>query len=92
MKLLVIYRPDSEYSRSVETFVHDFQQRHGMLVRKVEVVDSQSRDGMATLSLYDIMQQPAILAMADDGQLLHYWAGPEIPLLDDVASYFIQGQ
>lgn len=92
MKLLVIYRPDSEHARSVETFIHDFDKRHGALVRKIEVVNSQSRDAMATMSLYDIMQQPAILALADDGQLLQHWAGPQLPTLDEVAAYFVQSR
>ncbi len=88
MKLLVLYKPDSEHSRSIETFVHDFQSRHGSVVRKIEMINSQSREGMATMSLYDIMQQPAIMAMADDGQLLQHWTGPTLPLIDEVASYF----
>ncbi len=88
MKLLVIYRPDSEYSRNVETFIHDFQSRHGSVVRKVEVLNSQSREGMALMSLYDIMQQPALLALADDGQLIQHWTGTTLPLMDEVASFF----
>lgn len=92
MKLLVLYRPDSEYSRSVETFIHDFQDRHGSVVRKVEVLDSQSRDGMATMSLYDIMQQPALLALSDDGRLMQHWVGSTLPLMDEVASYFYNAQ
>lgn len=88
MKLLVIYRPDSEYSRSVETFLHDFKARHGAVVRKIETINSQSRDGMALMSLYDIMQQPAILALTDDGQLAQHWSGSTLPLMDEVAGYF----
>lgn len=88
MKLLVIYHQKSETSRAVETFVHDFQSRHGSVVRKVELLDSQSREGMATMSLYDIMQQPVLMVLADDGQLLQHWAGPTLPLIDEVASYF----
>lgn len=89
MKLLVVYRPDSEYSRSVESFVHDFQNRHGSIVRQVETLSSQSREGMAMMSLYDIMQQPALLALADDGSLVQHWVGSELPLMDEVAAYFI---
>lgn len=92
MKLLVLYRPDSEYSRSVETFVHDFQQRHGAIVRKIEILDSQSREGMALMSLYDIMQQPAIMALEDDGRMVQYWSGTTLPLMDEVASYFYTSQ
>lgn len=88
MKLLVIYRPDSEYSRDVETFIHDFEARHGSVVRKIEVLNSQSREGMALMSLYDIMQQPAIMALNDDGQLAQHWTGTTLPLMDEVAGYF----
>lgn len=88
MKLLVLYKPDSEFSRSVETFVHDFESRHGSVVRKVEMLNSQSREGMALMSLYDIMQQPALMVLTDDGQLLQHWTGTTLPLMDEVASYF----
>ena len=88
MKLVILYKPDSEHSRTMETFVHDFEQRHGAMVRKIEVLNSQSREGMATMSLYDIMQQPAILVLRDDGQLANFWAGPQLPLMDEVAAYF----
>ncbi len=69
-------------------FIHDFQSRHGSVVRKIETLDSQSREGMATMSLYDIMQQPALLALTDDGQVLQHWTGKDLPLMDEVASYF----
>lgn len=88
MKLLVLYRPDSEYSRTVESFVHEFQHRHGALVPRIETLNSQSREGMAMMSIYDIMQQPAIMVLADDGQLLQHWLGSDMPLMSDVAAYF----
>lgn len=92
MKLVVIYRQNTEYTRTVETFVRDFQDRHGTVVRKIEVVDADSRDGQATMSLYDIMQQPAMLALQDDGRLVAHWVGKDMPLMDDVASYFYSAQ
>jgi hypothetical protein len=61
MKVVVIYRPDSEYARIVETFIHEYQIRHDD--KKLEVLNVDSREGSATASLYDIMQQPAILAL-----------------------------
>jgi hypothetical protein len=85
MKVVVIYRPDSEYARIVETFIHEYQIRHDD--KKLEVLNVDSREGSATASLYDIMQQPAILALRDDGSVLRSWEGSELPLLDEVASY-----
>jgi aromatic ring-cleaving dioxygenase len=49
--------------------------------------DLNTRDGYATASLYDIMQHPAVLALADDGQLLQLWVGENLPLINEVMYY-----
>jgi hypothetical protein len=85
MRLVVLYRPDSEYARAVENFVHDYQRWHDG--GRVELLNYDSRDGSATASLYDIVQQPAILVLRDDGSVLKSWEGPTMPLMDEVASY-----
>ena len=92
MKLVVIYRPNSETARGVETFIHDFQHHHEGIGRRLEVISADSREGMATMSLYDIMQHPTLMVLADDGQLIHHWAGETLPLMDEVASYFYTSQ
>jgi hypothetical protein len=89
MKVLLLYRPKSEHARTVEEFVREFERRDAS--RKIEVVDIDSRDGTAMASLYDIMDQPAILVLADDGQLLQMWVGSQLPLMDEVAAYSISG-
>jgi len=92
MKLVVIYRPDSEFSRAVETFIGDFRRLHAGPGKRIEVLNADTRDGMATMSLYDIMQQPALMVMTDDGQMSKYWVGEQLPLMDEVASYFYTSQ
>lgn len=83
--MVVLYRPNSEFGRKTEEFVHEFQYRHGDT--KVEVTDIDSRDGGSMASLYDVMQYPAILALRDDGSTLKIWQGSDLPLMDEVASY-----
>jgi hypothetical protein len=87
MKVLILYRPDSEYAREVETYVEDMQRSHGDALRKVELVSVNSRDGASTASLYDIMEYPSILVLADDGSLINSWNGTPLPLMDEVAGY-----
>src|SRR5262245_21788655 len=87
MKVLILYRPNSEYSRSVEEFIRDFKYQHEGDADKINVIDIDSRDGSATASLYDIMQNPAILALRDDGSLVKSWIGNQLPLMDEVAGY-----
>lgn len=88
MKLLVLYRPESEHSRAVETFVRDFRYQHEHVADKVEVLNVDSREGVALASLYDIMEYPAILALGNDGMLLKFWSGATLPLMSEVAGYF----
>lgn len=85
MKLVILYRPVSEHARTVESFVHDFKSRNPSI--KLELVNIDDREGVATASLYDIMHNPAILALAGDGSLLKEWQGEVLPLMDEVASY-----
>ncbi|HXR50061.1 MAG TPA: hypothetical protein VN778_03490 [Verrucomicrobiae bacterium] len=85
MKVLILYQPRSEYARAVETFVRDFKLRHE--ASHLELVDVDGRDGIATATLYDVMTYPTILALRDDGSVLHSWEGAMLPVMDEVAYY-----
>jgi hypothetical protein len=89
MKVVILYRPDSEHARAVETFEHDFKVRNADIHVELENVDG--REGAAMASLYDIMQYPAILVVSSDGTLQKMWVGGELPLMDEVASYAYNG-
>jgi hypothetical protein len=92
MKLLVLYRPNSEFARKVEAFIRDLQTMHNVDERHVQVLDFDSREGSATASLYDVMSQPALLVIGDDGGYVKDWQGPDLPLLSEVAGYVVQYQ
>lgn len=85
MKVLILYRPRSEQAANIELFVHDFRSRHD--IGRIEVVDVDSREGIATAILYDVMRYPAILALRDDGSVVKAWEGNDLPLMDEVAYY-----
>jgi hypothetical protein len=86
MKVLVLYRPNSEHGRVVEDFIRDLQQR--VRDARLEVLNIDSRDGSATATLYDVVQYPAVLVLQNDGFVSKFWQGMEVPpLLDEVAGY-----
>jgi hypothetical protein len=85
MKVVILYRPNSEHGRQVETFIRDYQTRHEG--GRLEVLNIDSRDGDATASLYDIMQYPAILALRNDGSVMKAWQGEALPMMDEIAYY-----
>lgn len=86
MKVLVLYRPNSDHGRKVEEFIDSLQSRASKF--KVESMNIDSREGSATAMLYDIMQYPAVLVTQDNGSAHKVWQGPEAPpLLSEVVSY-----
>lgn len=92
MKVVILYRPNSEHASEVEAYVRDFQRQFVEAGQKIEMVSMDSREGVAQASLYDIMQFPAILAVANDGSILNAWIGMPLPLMNDIAGYAISGR
>ncbi len=90
MKVLVLYRPQSEHARNTETFLHDLQKQHDVDQSKLRVVDADSREGIELARLYDVMALPSIVATDNDGAYVYSWTGEDLPLMRDVAAYFRQ--
>ncbi|HUY84924.1 MAG TPA: hypothetical protein VMU97_00200 [Candidatus Dormibacteraeota bacterium] len=85
MKVLILYRPNSEHGRLIEEFIHEYQSRHQS--DHLEVLSIDTREGSATATLYDVMQYPAILVLQADGFVQKVWQGDSLPMMDEVASY-----
>lgn len=85
MKVVILYRPNSEHGTKTETFVRDFERTYPG--QKIELTDIDSKDGSATATLYDVVQYPAMLVLSNDGSFVHSWEGEDFPLMDELASY-----
>ncbi|MBC7708272.1 hypothetical protein H7Y63_03545 [Polaromonas sp.] len=85
MKVLVLYRPNSDHGRIVEDFIRDYQ-RAGHS-GTIEALNLDSREGAAMASLYDVVQYPSIIIVRQDGSALRAWQGRELPLQSEVAAY-----
>lgn len=84
MKAVILYKPDSEFSRVVEEFEHEFTRRTPYTI---ELIDVDSPKGSSLAQLYDVVQYPSVLAIREDQQLLKSWSGMPLPLVNDVAGY-----
>lgn len=84
MRVIILYRPNSEFARTVEQYVTDFKRTRG---KDIELVSVDTRDGWDMAKLYDIVQYPAVLALRDNGEMLKNWQGEILPLMNEVASY-----
>jgi hypothetical protein len=83
----ILYRPNSEYARSVEEFAQNFKRVYPE--RPIVLTDVDSIEGVRLAELYDILEYPAVLVMAIDGSMLNCWTGSPLPLADDVAGFLI---
>jgi hypothetical protein len=82
MKLVILYRPLSEHGSKTEEFMREYQRVYPE--SKIEVIEIDTREGMAMASLYDVVQYPAILALRNDGSVADIWQGDNFPLMQEV--------
>ncbi len=87
MKIHILYRPNSEHSRKIEEYAHDFSRT--VSSDDIELVSLDTREGASLASLYDIVRYPAVVVLDDGGGLLKYWQGEEEapPLMNELAAY-----
>jgi hypothetical protein len=84
MKVLALYHPKSDHGGQVEDYARDYKRlKNG----DIELVSLETVEGAERARIYDITSYPAILVMADDGQLHKFWQG-ELPAMNELESYF----
>jgi 6-phosphogluconolactonase (cycloisomerase 2 family) len=84
MRLILLYRPKSEFAHSCEQYVKEFEHR---TAKQIEIVDIDSQEGISLSKLYDVMDHPTFLATADDGRLMQTWPGKRAPLINELSAY-----
>jgi len=86
MKILALYRPETDHERLVLDYQRDFEYRTG---KKIELISLDTIEGDTKARLYDVTQYPAILAVTDAGVLKQLWQGEILPLMNDVQAYLL---
>jgi len=84
MKVIVVYRSDSEHGRTVEEYLRDFSRRTG---RGVETIDPDTAEGASVCRTYDLVEYPSVIALSDDGQLQSSWRGLPLPTISELSYY-----
>ncbi len=90
MRLVALYRTNSEQARPMYEFIEMFRRRYPD--KQVQELDLDTRDGAAEATLYGVTQYPAIIATAVDGRVLGLWEGLPLPLIDEVAGTVVEYQ
>ena len=81
MRVVCVWRRESDYGRMMEEWLTEFEQRTGV---EVENVNPDDRDGSGFCQAYDVVEYPTLLALDDDGAVLEMWKGRELPTFDQV--------
>lgn len=84
MRVVVVYRRESDHAREVLDYMRDFARQTGHLL---EECNPDSRDGSDFCRVYDIVEYPTIVALAEDGQLQSLWRGRPLPTISEVSFY-----
>jgi len=84
MRVVVVYKQETDYARRVDEFLGDFKRQTG---RDLETLDPDTRDGSGFCETYDIVEYPTIIAISDDGQIQNQWKGLPLPTLSEVSYY-----
>ena len=85
MRVVVIYKRETDYGREVEEWTHELRARDTKNI--VQEVDPETRDGESLAQAYEVMQYPTVMALDDAGRVLASWKGLPLPRLDEVSYY-----
>ena len=86
MRIVVVYKEQTDYARQVIDYLADFKRQTG---HDLEVLNPESPEGIDFTLAYDIMQLPTIIAISDGGILQNTWEGLPLPTISEV-SYYVQ--
>lgn len=84
MRVMVIYKDESDHAREVMDYLRDFERQTG---HSLETMDPDTRDGSGFCQTYDIVEYPTVVALSDGGQLQNMWRGTPLPSIDEVDYY-----
>ena len=87
MRVVVVWRDNTEYAKAVTTFLEDFARQTG---RVLEELDPDTLEGESFCRAYDIVEYPSIVAISTDGQMQQLWKGSTLPTISEVSYYVSQ--
>lgn len=87
MRVVIVYKTESDHYREVAGYLADFERQTG---HTLEECDPETREGADFCRVYDIVEYPSIIALSNDGQLQQVWRGRPLPLIGEVGYYASQ--
>jgi len=86
MRVVVVYKDNTDYSRTILDFLRDFERQTG---HPLDTINPESSEGTQFCEAYDIVEYPTIIALSDDSVMQNIWRGLPLPTISEV-SYYVQ--
>ncbi len=86
MRVVVVFKDETDYSRTVLDFLRDFERQTG---HQLETMNPDAPAGVQFCSVYDIFEYPTIIAISDSGVMQNTWRGLPLPTINEM-SYYVQ--
>jgi hypothetical protein len=84
MRVVVIYKDQTDYARTVTDYLRDFEDQTGS---QLETMDPDTPDGVQFCTTYDILEYPTIIASTDEGIMQKTWSGLPLPTIMELSYY-----
>ena len=84
MRVVCIYRDNQDYTRSVDEWLENIRRQTG---REIETLDPDENSDFC--EAYDVVEDPTILALSEQGEVRASWRGRDLPLINEVLYYLI---
>ncbi len=84
MRVVVIYKAESDHAREVTDYLRDFTRQTGHVL---ETMEPDTSEGISFCTTYDIVEYPTVIALSDDGSMQNMWRGQPLPTISEVSFY-----
>lgn len=85
MRVVCLYKRETDYGREVEDYLNDLSRM--ATKTEVEVQDPETIEGEMIARARDVVRYPAFLALDGNGSVVQEWIGLPLPPLDEMAYY-----
>jgi len=85
MRIVILYRPQTEGMGRATDYAREFSMRHRD--QKLELISLDTVEGDNMANVYGTTNYPTILALSNDGQLLQLWQDQQLPLMNELEGY-----
>lgn len=84
MRVVVVYKEQTDYARTVTDYLRDFERQTG---HTLELLNPDTPEGAHFCRTYDVVEYPSVVAMTDDGIMQNMWRGLPLPTISEVSYY-----